>query len=180
MLVTFCKSTGDGGRLLRTRLSSTTGRLSRWVWTGGGAGVAGRAAVSGNSPERFFRLLVISCISPNTLRVPSVSHTHHSFKVEPTEVAPQSGAVAWKSYKNSTLFSEVFLLTRNFISGPDAQGSPAFSGNDGTKFAKKLNSFFWSADFTDTTNASASLAPLRRAEGLRVPSSRTKEDDRGA
>jgi hypothetical protein len=26
----------------------------------------------------------------------------------------------------------------------------------------------------------ASLAPLRRAEGLRVPSSRTKEDDRGA
>jgi hypothetical protein len=82
--------------------------------------------------------------------------------------------------RNSTLFSEVFLLTRNFISGPDAQGSPVFSGNDGTKFAKKLNSFFWSADFTDTTNALASLAPLRRAEGLRVASSRTKEDDRGA
>ena len=32
--------------------------------------------------------------------------------------------------------------------------------------AKKLNSFFWFADFTDTTNALASLAPLRRAEGL--------------
>src|SRR6266403_2660533 len=28
---------------------------------------------------------------------------------------------------------------------------------------EKLNSFFWFADFTDTTNALASLAPLRRA-----------------
>jgi hypothetical protein len=35
-------------------------------------------------------------------------------------VTPRSGAVAWKSYEDSTLFYEVFLLTRNFISGPDA------------------------------------------------------------
>src|SRR5947208_16712909 len=34
--------------------------------------------------------------------------------------------------------AEVFLLSKNFISGSNAYGSLSFSVNDGTKFAKNL------------------------------------------
>ena len=53
------------------------------------------------------------------------------------------------SERFSALSLRSFCFTKNVISASDAWGSLAFSGNDGTKFAKKLNSFFWSADFTE-------------------------------
>jgi hypothetical protein len=152
MLVTFCKSTGDGGRLLRTRPSSTKTRSLwcsvatiadlRWVRSGY-VPPAGRSYdhVDGTiipmgldrrrswcrGASRCFWELTRAVLQTSCDLLHLTEYLKGTFRF-PYPPLVQSRTyrggsairrVAWKSYENSTLFS-VFLLTRNFISGPDA------------------------------------------------------------